>query len=312
MRRSAVALLAALLITGLAGCGSGSPSAATRHVASLCVDAGLPLHGSQRAAAEGFLSGFKSQLPEAGLTIGGYRIRLCRVYDDGADIVTHARQAAESADTIAYVGELSPSQAGVAEAVLAQAGIALITPTGPLPAPSAASVTGVAAPAAPSPPRSTALYLLPSVRTQSDSVAELRKSDDCTRHPGSRAACTVVSSTTTPLCTGIPPVIATTPRFCVLAGPDLSDRAGWTSPAVAYGDSAGRLLVASLRAIAARGDDVAERTTLLRTLSQANIGTSPIGAIRFDPAGGMEADLFTAYTVRDDGQLVPSGSFRAH
>ncbi len=307
MRPAAVGLAAALLIAGLAGCGSGSSGATERHFASLCVDAGLPLSGPEKAAGEGVLAGLRSQVPRTGLRIGGYRVRLCQVFDDAKGVVTHVRQAAESVRTIAYVGELSAGRAGMAETVLAQAGIALITPTGPVPTP----VTGP--PVASATTRSTALYLLPSTRTQADAVAALRKIHDCARRRGGRPRCSVVSSQTAPLCTGIAPTGASAaPRFCVLAGPDLSNGSGWSSPAVAYGDSAGRLLVASLRASAAHGRDVADRAVVLGALSRADLSRSPIGALRFDSAGGMEANLFAAYTVTRGGRIVLSQSLHAH
>jgi ABC-type branched-subunit amino acid transport system substrate-binding protein len=313
VRRAAVPIVAALSLAGLAGCGSGSRTGTAKpHFASLCVEAGLPLSGQGAAAGRGVLTGLRMQIPAAGLAVGGYRIRLCRTFDDGGGagaVVADARQAAEDVRTIAYVGELSGSLAGLADAVLAQAGIALITPSGPVPAPVGLTTPGT--PAAP-PARRTVLYLLPSARTQSDAVGYVRSVHACGARRRGRPACTVISASSAPLCTGIVTSRAgVPPRFCVLAGPNLAS--GWASPAVAYGDSAGQLLVASLRAVAADGKDVADRATVLAALSRANLKGGPIGAIRFDSQGGIEADDFSAYTVGADGALALSSlNFHTH
>lgn len=281
---------------------------AKRHFASLCIDAGLPLSGADGAAGRGVLAGLRMQIPAVGLIIGGYRIRLCHAFDDRAGVVRNARRASETVLTIAYVGELSGSQASVADTLLAQAGIALITPSGPAPA-AAASPTG--SPPAPVAPRPTVLYLLPAARTQADAVTELRSQRGCDMRRRGKLACTVFSPAAAPLCTGIAAASSRAPRrYCVVAGPDLAS--GWASPAVAYGKSAGQLLVSSLRAIAARGRDVADRATVLDALAHANLRNTPIGAIRFDSQGGMEADSFTAYTVEPDGRLILSHMLRTH
>jgi hypothetical protein len=311
VRRAAVPIVAALLLTGIAGCGSGAVRSTARHAASLCVDAGLPLSGRDGAAGRAVLAGLRMRIPPAGLSIGGYRIRLCRVFNDAASaqaVVADARLAAEKQSTIAYVGELSGSRAAVADAVLAEADIALITPSGPAPAPARPSV---ATPAAPAPARHTALYLLPSTRSQADAVSAISSAHSCSRRRRRRPVCSVFSPPEAPLCTGIAATApSSTQRLCVLAGPDLS--ADWTTPARAYGDSAGQLLASSLNSLTQDGEDIANRSSVLHGLSHANLGTSPIGAIRFDAAGGIEADLFTAYTVSGDGALGLSQQIHTH
>jgi hypothetical protein len=312
-----VATLAALLITGLAGCGAGSAGTSTRHFSSLCVDTGLPTSGPQAGAGRAVLAGLRRIIPAAGLSVGGYRIRLCQSFDDAAAVIAHATAAAEDPRTIAYVGELSSADAQVAEAALGQAGIALVTPSGPASAPApgvgvgvgVAGGFGVAGATRLTSPRSTALYLLPSARTQADAVAYARSQAGCDRTSGGRPTCLLIAPASAPLCTGITPSSADVARLCVLAGPDFY---AWPSPAVAYGDSAGQLLLSTLMTIARRGGDVADRTTVLSALSRANLTTSPLGAIRFDAQGGMEADLFTAYTVRSDGGLMLAHLFRTH
>lgn len=294
MRRAAVPLVAALAMTTLAGCGSGSAGTTQRHFSFLCVAVGLPLSGRQGSAGRGVLTGLRRQIPTAGLKVGGYRIRLCRAEDGAAGVVSDATAAAEDVRTIAYVGELSADAASMAEAVLGQAGIALITPSG-------AQRSTL--------PHASALYLLPAARTQAEAVAVVRARHGCARRRRGTRVCSVISSITAPLCTGIAASVAAAARLCVLAGPDLS---GGPSPAVAYGDSIGQLLVLSLRAIARGGGDVADRRSVLAGLLGANLRTSPIGAIRFDRQGAMESDLFTAYTVRRDGGLVLPRSFRTH
>jgi ABC-type branched-subunit amino acid transport system substrate-binding protein len=319
VRRAAVPTVAVLLLTGLAGCGAGSAGTNPRHFSSLCIDVGLPLSGHQAGAGQAFLAGLRRVIPATGLSLGGYRIGLCHIDDDAVGgVVNHATAAAEDVQTIAYVGELSAGDATLAEAVLAPAGIALVTPSGPAPAPNAGTLDGAgvgaldgAAPRA-APMRSTALYLLPSARTQADAMAHVRATAaGCTHRLPGQPTCTLIDAASAPLCTGIAPSDGEVARLCVLAGPDFY---AWPSPAVAYGDSAAQLLVSTLRTVARRGGDVADRATLLSALSRTNLTTSPLGVIRFDAKGGMEADLFTAYTVKRDGGLAKSVSelFRTH
>jgi hypothetical protein len=314
VRRAAVPGRTVLLVAAvclLASCGAGTADRAARpHFSLLCVDVGLPLTGPEAAAGQGLLIGLEMQIPSAGVTIGGYHVRLCQVRDLAAaatrgpgGVVAGARAADGDLHTIAYFGELSGDDAETAEAVLAQAGIPLVTPSGPVAVPAVGGIIGDV------PLHSTALYLLPSEATQTDAVQDVRAARGCVTLRHRRPLCTVLDPGTAPLCTGISAVKRPTKRFCVTAGPDLSR---FASPAVAYGATAGELLLAALRAVAHGGGDVADRATVLSTLRRARLGVSPIGAVRFDSQGAMEADEFSVYTVESDGRLVLSKTFRTH
>jgi hypothetical protein len=316
---AAVATVTAL---GLTGCGSSSRAHAVRPpVSKLCVDVSVPLSGRWAAVGRALVTGIRMQIPVGGLSLGAYRVRLCDIRDDAASgrrssaeaALANATQAAAALNTIADIGELSATDAQTAEAVLAPAGIALLTPSGPVPRASVAPAAP-AAPAAAAPVHNTALYLLPSVATELDAVSRVGDWHDCSRRRRGVDLCTVlgpVGPAQAPLCTGISETSLLALRYCVMGGPDL---AGWVSPAQAYGDAAAKLLVSDLRQVVAGGRDIADRDTVLGTLRRARLGAgqSPIGPVRFDDEGAMEADEFSAYIVQPDGGLVHTRTFRAH
>ncbi len=324
MIRPAVLVAATLLLAttlGLAGCGSSRGAGAlSPHVATLCVDASVPLTGPHAAVGRGLVAGIRMQLPVGGLKIGAYRVALCGLWNDAPTrrrsatqaALANATLAAGALDTIAEIGELTGADAQTAEAVLAPAGIPLLTPSGPIPSTSATPVLA----SAPAQLHETALYLLPSAATEADAVSRVEHWNDCTERRHGVNLCTVygpVGRHVEPLCTGLPETTSFMPRFCVMGGPNLA-LPSWPSPAEAYGDAAAKLLISDLRQVARAGRDIADRSTVLSTLRRSRLSASqsPIGAARFDSQGAMEADEFTAYSVAPDGGLSLTRTFRTH
>jgi hypothetical protein len=327
--RAAGTIAAVLVAVGvLAGCGATRHSARTPPISTLCVDVNLPLGGGDGAspaaaqAAHALLTGVEMQIPTAGLRIGPYRVRLCQVRDDApnhdlpaADMITlAARRAAANVHTIAVIGELTATDAEIADVPLAAAGIPLITPSGP---PPNGAVTAGAAPAGaavasavPPPEHPTTFYLMPSVSTQAAAVREVTLVHDCRSTGRSPAACTVTGVENPPLCTGLRAAPARQVRYCVLAGTE--QLANWSSPALAYGESAGRLLVATLETAAGAGADIADRAVLLHRLLTSRLVQSPIGPIRFDAEGGIVADEFALFSVDSHGESLLLQTFRTH
>jgi branched-chain amino acid transport system substrate-binding protein len=110
LRRSGFGLAAAvtvLLLSGAAGCGSGSTGAA-----ELSVYLSAPLSGPASGDGRDIADGARLALDEAGGEVGGTRIRLVVRSDadeHGANAAmagANARRATEDSTAIAYVGEL--------------------------------------------------------------------------------------------------------------------------------------------------------------------------------------------------------------
>ncbi|WP_249009955.1 hypothetical protein [Conexibacter sp. DBS9H8] len=322
--------VATAAVAMLAGCGATQHSARTPPISTLCVDVDLPLAGGDGAspaagrAARGFLTGVEMQIPSAGLRIGAYRVRLCAVHDDApvgdlasAEVITlAARHAAANVHTIAVIGELNATDAEIADVPLAAAGIPLITPSGPLasasaagaaPAPSGAGGIAAAVPLSPHP---TTFYLMPSVATQAAAVREVALLHDCRSTRRVHAGCTVSGVENPPLCTGLGSASPRLVRYCVLAG--TGQLANWSTPALAYGESAGRLLVATLETAAGAGANIADRSVLVRRLLTSRLVQSPIGPVRFDARGGIVADEFAVFSVDDRGRSTLLQTFRTH
>jgi hypothetical protein len=305
----------AAVALALGGCGSTAVRHAGIPVSYLCIAVGLPTSGTDSVTGRAALTGLEEEFPAGGIHVDGYRIRLCNVgYRAGRSpmspvqaLLRNVVRAASNKLTIAYVGALSGAQANDADAVLAQAGIALITPSGPVPdtsAPTRRTGSGQAATA----PR-TAFSLLPSESSQGQARVEIELTRGCEKALPRRAPnCEVITGE--PLCSGFAALSRPRPqRLCVLAGPDLSS---FSSPAVAYGEGAGTVLRDALMEVGAGSGDIASRGAILRALTHEDLKQSPIGPIHFDRTGEIMTDTYTVYTVEQDGRLVGSQSFPLH
>ncbi|HET9074243.1 MAG TPA: hypothetical protein VFN48_06660 [Solirubrobacteraceae bacterium] len=329
MRRAAV--LAAAVVAGLvAGCGGGGSAAVPHRPARLCVDVGLAPHGAAAAASQELLAGLRSEIPPAGVRLGGSEIGLCRILDDGTSLplaLAHARSAARDPATVAYLGELFGARAAAVETMLAPAGLALLSPSGRIRATAGAGADAIAADSAasseagvdgvapgtrggPENPFPTLFSLAPSDRLQVRARRALALARHCGPHRRARTLCVVLGPAAAPLCTPGPALrpLAAPTALCVLAGVDL---AGRRSPAYAYGEALGQVLLAAARAAAVPGA-VLSRSALLQGLSGLDLRASAIGRVRFTPTGADPADLYSVYTVGTDGHLSLSETFRAH
>lgn len=315
LRRPAGLVLLACA-AGLSGCGGAQlRHAGARVPDTVCVDVSLPLRGVDGAAGRGVLAGVRQAIPATGLSIGGARLRICRVLDSSAgDAAVAAAQARIAADprTVAVVGALDASQAARADLLLAAGGIALITPSGSDAAPAPAPVADATADSlqdASALSTSTTLALLPSLSRQRAAARAAGALHGCGARRRLRPLCSVLAPGAPPLCTGISPRRQGPARFCVMAGPNLS---GWPTPALAYGRTAGAIVRTALDAVAASGGEVTRRSAVLAALRQGVVRGTPIGTVRFNASGAITGDEFTAYAVSAGGHLSALESFRAH